>query len=188
MPICQKCLVEKDASAFHKDKSCKRGLRYMCKDCYLHYQREWRRNNSEKSKEYVKRRIAKNPEKHRLKHKKWVAQTPEKQRLYKRNYIINNPEKHKISTRENHLRKYGITIEKHNEILLSQNGKCAICGTDYFDGKGGFCVDHNHDTGLVRGILCHHCNLILGHCRDNLSILTSAFDYLSKHKTKGESS
>jgi len=65
-------------------------------------------------------------------------------------------------------RRYGITLEKYNELLKKQNGGCAICGAK--PKTRSLNVDHNHITKQVRGLLCHLCNRALGQLkadRDN---------------------
>ena len=87
---------------------------------------------------------------------------------------------------ERHLRKsllkrrYGITIEEADALLEQQHGRCAICGVAEGDSRGfRLHIDHNHATGVVRGILCHLCNSGLGHFRDNPEFLTKAIAYLA---------
>lgn len=75
---------------------------------------------------------------------------------------------------------YGLTVEDYDAILSSQDNKCAICKSDTPYGKGRFHVDHNHETGEIRGLLCHYCNLALGNFKDNVSNLLSAIAYLNK--------
>ena len=79
-------------------------------------------------------------------------------------------------------RYYGITFNDYLEILEAQNGRCAICGTDTPNGKGVFHVDHCHSFGQVRGLLCHSCNVGLGHFKDQESLLLKAALYLHKHR------
>jgi len=75
-------------------------------------------------------------------------------------------------------KRYGIDLETAEIMLLSQGGRCAICGTED-PGRGtGFSVDHCHKTKFVRGMLCHNCNVGLGHFRDNVSFLNNAINYL----------
>lgn len=59
--------------------------------------------------------------------------------------------------------KYGITKEDYNKLFKEQNGKCAICGKHQIDLNVRLCVDHNHLTGAIRGLLCMKCNYSLGH-------------------------
>src|SRR4051812_3598070 len=73
-------------------------------------------------------------------------------------------------------KKYGFGIETYESLLAVLGGVCAICGGQ--STKGRLHVDHNHKTGLIRGLLCRHCNAMLGFARDNSSILESATKYL----------
>ena len=83
-------------------------------------------------------------------------------------------------------KKFGIGEEDYQILFDKQDGKCAICGSDSprgrKNGKGGevknFFVDHCHETGKVRGLLCNHCNRGLGLLGDNLLTLKSAVSYL----------
>jgi len=81
--------------------------------------------------------------------------------------------------------KYGITLEQKNEMLESQGSVCAICGISNptnREGRGsGWRLDHCHDTGKVRGVLCHNCNIGLGHFRDDPEVMQRAIAYLSLH-------
>ena len=89
----------------------------------------------------------------------------------------------KVKDKDSKLRrKYGISHNDYLEILEAQNGRCAICGTDVPGGKGAFHVDHCHTSKKIRGLLCHHCNVGLGHFKDNISTLASAILYLSEHQ------
>lgn len=73
---------------------------------------------------------------------------------------------------------YGMSLEDYNRMLRQQDGGCAICKTDIPGGKGRFAVDHCHETGLIRGLLCNRCNIGLGHFRDDITHLEKAIIYL----------
>ena len=75
-------------------------------------------------------------------------------------------------------RHYGITAAEFDIMLANQGGCCAICGTTNPGGKGAFHVDHCHETGTVRGLLCQQCNMGLGHFQDNTQSLAIAIYYL----------
>ena len=68
-------------------------------------------------------------------------------------------------------------LDEYDFILEKQEGKCAICGAS--DNFGRYlCVDHSHETGKIRGLLCNPCNQALGLLKDNVGILNNAIDYL----------
>jgi len=73
-------------------------------------------------------------------------------------------------------RDKGITVREYQRLLHWQKGVCAICGdVDY----RGLCIDHDHKTDKVRGLLCTRCNLMLGYSRDDPTILTGGVIYLA---------
>ena len=90
-------------------------------------------------------------------------------------YYRNNKEKSKAY---NLNRWYGITMEEYDEIYILQGGRCAICGIHQSELKKSLSVDHCHDTGEVRGLLCGTCNLSLGGFGDNVDVLRNALKYL----------
>lgn len=73
---------------------------------------------------------------------------------------------------------YGLTPDQYDELLASQEGRCAICRTETPGGKGGWHVDHDHATGKVRGLLCDNCNNGLGRFADDPIRIQRAIDYL----------
>ena len=85
-----------------------------------------------------------------------------------------NPE----SNRQTNLKRYGLTVEQEKLLLSVQNNKCAICSEMFIKTP---CVDHNHKTGRVRGLLCGHCNRMLGCARENQNILQSGIEYLRRN-------
>jgi hypothetical protein len=83
--------------------------------------------------------------------------------------------------RKNHLWKaYRMTVMEYDEMLEKQDGVCAICGGK---NSGGLrlCVDHDHDTDHIRGLLCMSCNTALGLLKDDPELLTSASRYLCRN-------
>jgi len=73
---------------------------------------------------------------------------------------------------------YGIDEDDWNDLYLSQNGCCAICGIHESKLGVRFHVDHDHETGVVRGLLCLKCNSGLGYFLDNVDFLRNAIGYL----------
>ncbi len=104
-------------------------------------------------------------------------------------YYKENPEKtNKNNAKKNLKRKYGITPEDKENMLKKQNYKCSICGKEIFlfgeskkDMEKIACVDHDHATGEVRGLLCNNCNKGLGNFKDNQEYLSNAISYLKEH-------
>lgn len=104
-------------------------------------------------------------------------------------YKEKNREVVKVRQRNQHLEmKYGITSEEYDKMLEAQGGCCAVCGTDKPTGEGSFqrhlknmAVDHCHETGRVRGLLCNKCNRGIGLLRDDPELLRKAADYLEVH-------
>jgi Recombination endonuclease VII len=80
---------------------------------------------------------------------------------------------------------YGISYEEYQDMLQSQNGKCAICGTTNPGKTGGgsaFHVDHSKITKKVRALLCTRCNQGIGFFLENPDVLREAANYLEKHR------
>lgn len=85
--------------------------------------------------------------------------------------------------REQHLKvSYGITQEQYNDMLEVQEFACAICGHKDTMWKINLCVDHDHSTGKVRGLLCDPCNTAIGHLKDDPEIISKALAYVRYHK------
>lgn len=73
-------------------------------------------------------------------------------------------------------RQYGITRQQYEDMLAAQNNRCAICKTEA-NGRAWH-VDHCHETGKVRGVLCDNCNRGLGHFKDSHAAILRAVEYL----------
>ena len=93
-------------------------------------------------------------------------------------------EKYRQQVRHNsYMRLYGISLEDYNKKLEAQSFVCKICHCpETYIGLGGnvktLAVDHCHDTGEVRGLLCDRCNHILGRAKDSATLLENAAKYL----------
>lgn len=84
--------------------------------------------------------------------------------------------------------QHGITVADYHRMFEAQDGKCAICSQPETEKRQGFpkdlSIDHCHDSGEVRGLLCSACNKALGGFKDNPTNLWNAFDYLVNRKPK----
>ncbi len=74
---------------------------------------------------------------------------------------------------------YGMTMAEYSDMLRAQGGTCAICGSlEPGHSRQRMHVDHDHQTGMIRGLLCNTCNRVLGLMCDNPVNLRAAADYL----------
>ena len=153
---CTKCDLHLDPSMFTINRARKNGLNVWCKYCMAAYRVAHREQNVVYQREYRQ----KNPELLRA----------------------NSKQKYLTSGRNWGLQKrYGITEEIYSQMLSNQSGCCAICrSSDPGKRRKFFCVDHNHVTNLVRGLLCVECNTALGKFKDNPIILREAALYLER--------
>lgn len=146
--VCPACKENKPVSEFNKKTKQRNGLCPYCRDCI-------------KMKYHEKIRI--DPD--------YFNRRQNERRKEDPDYRISAYQRNKE-------RKYGISQEKFDKILKSQKGKCAICGIHQRDLKRKLAIDHNHDTGVVRGLLCHKCNFLLGYANEDLDVLQNSINYL----------
>lgn len=82
----------------------------------------------------------------------------------------------KARRKSNYKKRYGITVEQYDQLFEYQGGRCAICNKTSTKKLN---VDHDHNTGEIRGLLCGNCNKALGLFDDAIEALQAAIDYLS---------
>jgi hypothetical protein len=164
-------------------------------------------------KEYLKKYRLKNKEKikeqmrlYRLKHKEQIKEY-EKQRYLKKykikrqEYYLKNKKKINKRNKEYYLKnqflilkqakeynlkkKYGLTTKQYEDMIKNQNYECNICSKKFNNKINSLkaCVDHDHETGKIRSILCNSCNGALGFIKENIIFISNMKDYLYKHKT-----
>jgi hypothetical protein len=123
------------------------------------YKRKWRKKNPNVDKAISRRRY--------LRKREEVIEKGKK-------YYKENKRKTKNDTL---LRKYGISIEDYEQMVAVQGGLCAICGTS----AERLVVDHCHESGNIRSLLCNRCNLGIGLFEDNEDILILAAKYIKRY-------
>jgi len=74
--------------------------------------------------------------------------------------------------------KYSLPTGWFEETLEAQGYACAICGSPDWGARGVPCIDHDHQTGKPRALLCHHCNIGIGMFSDSPELLLEAVAYL----------
>lgn len=90
-----------------------------------------------------------------------------------------NPGRHSANSRRSALlRDFALTPEDYAALLIEQGGVCAICSAP--PGTRSLCVDHDHTTGAIRGLLCGPCNRGIGLLRDDPAVLRAAIGYLTR--------
>ena len=156
-------------------------------------QREFNRNYIEKLKkdpEKYQKYLEKEKERSRRKREK-IKKNPEKKQKYnnyQKNYANKNKEKIKnypsrsseTWKKRNLARRYNLSLEEYEEIVSLQKQKCLLCEIE----TEKLAVDHCHQTGKVRGLLCHNCNTSICLLKEDIKTLFKIIEYLQKHKEK----
>lgn len=95
--------------------------------------------------------------------------------------------RNRLNSRNYNIKKYGISVEDFHRMMDEQKGQCLICSSEFCasaemaDIFKVACIDHCHESGKVRGLLCRPCNSGLGHFKDNPLLLELAAGYLRNH-------
>ena len=124
---------------------------------------KWERYRLKNLEEYRerKREYAKSPEqrKKRAEYQAiWREKNREKHNEQAKKSHQKNKHKHVDKVKNYHLiSKYGVTLDEKNKMIEEQKGKCKICGEEFKNSRSTH-LDHCHNTGAIRGILCHVCN------------------------------
>jgi hypothetical protein len=163
--VCSKCGTEQEIALFNRDRSKASGYRSWCKTC----------DNINNKVQYNK-----DPQARRDKRKEYYYENREDEIQRRGEFRKNNVDMHRG---HKYRQLYGITLEKFEEMRVTQNCSCAICGKHESQNKNKkLFVDHDHITGKVRELLCHGCNTGIGLLQDDVDLLQKALDYLIKHK------
>lgn len=165
MKTCKKCGVEKPLEEFYRAAGMRDGYRNDCKGCNL----------AAKHARYIA-----DPATEIARVKRWQQENADRLNAYRR--TRREEPAVKRAERAGHLkRKYGITIERYDELLASQGGRCAICRREPRPDIS-LHLDHDHETGKLRGILCFRCNNSLGDLDDDPTLLRAALRYLESYQ------
>lgn len=153
-------------------KLCSKGLhRYegrRCKKCAAKRTKLWRQQNLEKDRATKKAYRENNRERFKELQKDWEAAHKDERRRSRRNTWLK--------------KEYGITVDKYDQMFEDQNGRCAICGKHRKEFKKDLAVDHNHNTGRVRQLLCQFCNTAYGFLCESEKLIMALLEYHRKWK------
>lgn len=142
------------------------------------------KDRSEYNREYNKRKWAENKEQDSARHAEWRKANREKRNAYARVWWAEakakDPDKYfQMGRRARLKRRYGISLEDYEQLLVKQGGHCALCDrTPDLERNGCFHVDHCHETNKVRGLLCEKHNHALGKLGDNEASILKLLAYL----------
>ena len=158
------------------------------------YSRRWRLKNPERSREIIREWRLKNPDKVKATDKRWRNNHPDKTKAADKKWKSNHSDKVKEIAatyhrkhrehilqhkRDGRFKKYGLTENAFYALLAGQGGACAICGTSTWGGQHGVpIIDHDHESGDIRGLLCNTCNLAAGLLGDNPEKVQLLLTYL----------
>ena len=161
---CKVCHQVKPLEEFYAAPGMRDGHRNDCKSCNLAATRA---------------RVARDPGANRARVREWQVANRERVNAASRERR-KRPEA-KRAQRDGYLRrKYGITIKEYDEMFRAQNGVCGICGREPHP-TISLHVDHDHETGKVRGLTCFRCNQALGAFGEDPTFLRAAAAYLDRH-------
>ena len=166
MKRCTKCGIDKPLTEFYAAKGTRDGLRGDCKACF-------RSRAKARYPEVRDQAIARA--------RKWREDNIERFRENQRR-MRSTPEGRERQRRYHLLSTFGLTLEEYDEMLAAQGGVCQLCGRPPTEGIS-LHIDHNHETGDIRGLLCFRCNNALGDFDDSPERLMSAVAYLLSYET-----
>lgn len=153
--VCKTCQTSKPFAEFNRRSASRDGLARVCKEC-----------DADRKKQDILQYPEKHREKRRQRHERNLEQN-----------ILNE----RLGTFR---RKYGVSRELYDELFDQQQGRCAICQMEALSRhgpKGTLRIDHNHETGAIRALLCNCCNTALGMFHDDIALVRIAVDYLRRY-------
>lgn len=188
-------LWKRNYLAKHPDrrKESTRKYRQSHAEAALKKNREYRSRDPEKWKQYKRDYVAAHPTETR---DSWRRRS-EKTKAYSVKYRATHPEKIRAQYQRAKaepgfknkrveirlMANYGLTLAGRDAMFAAQGKCCAVCRSPENIVKKWH-IDHDHLSGMVRGILCHNCNVGLGHFRDDAKLLSAAIDYLEKQRAE----
>jgi Recombination endonuclease VII len=164
---CRKCGELKPLTAFYKEQGCRDGYRNDCKACFAARSKQWYLRN----RSHVIARV-----------KTWQQTNPERVKATRK---AAQPRRRPIDRDARLRRVFGLSSDQYAAMLEDQGGGCALCGRTPPPGRS-LHVDHDHETGVVRGLLCFRCNAGIGQFREDKLRLADAIVYLARGRHRLE--
>lgn len=173
---CTRCKTPKLINDFHVASKGKDGRQSWCRECSSVHHALQRNANLEE--ERIKERFWE---------RRWRKENPEKAKEKDRRRRLANPN---LDREKDLKRHFGITLQQYDEMFLAQDGVCAICKhpesvryNKNSDKIKRLAVDHCHETGKIRGLLCTRCNPAVGYMQNDPFRAQSLFGYILHHST-----
>ena len=164
--VCAKCHKEKSLDEFQADSRYRCGVHSQCKECRKEYQKWWNARNTKKNTEDQFRKQKRCPRCGEVKPPWEFASCPSKKSGLSsrcKSCRLKSEKRSKRQMLKDRLKTlYQMTTLEYDKLLIKQDRKCAICGIV----MNKPCVDHNHSTGKIRGLLCVWCNTRLSALED----------------------
>jgi hypothetical protein len=160
---CKHCNETRALEDFYVDRAARDGRRTECKACTSARRRKW----YEANRQFEIDRVT-----------EWRKANPEHFSDWQRTYR-NRPERKRAMRDLYYRRTYGLTADEIDAMLAAQDGGCAICGR-LPTRLASLHLDHDHETGEVRGLLCIDCNQGIGKFHEDAARLRAAADYLER--------
>lgn len=141
----------------------RKAYRESHKDEIRAYNKQWEADNRQHRNAYQRNRLRQDPQPNRDRVRKWIADNPTK---FREGQLMRN---------------FGLTVAQYQAMWSAQGGLCKSCKIEMLDHgqkRNSVAIDHCHNSGIVRGLLCSHCNKGIGHFDDDPAKLRAAADYL----------
>lgn len=174
MKRCCTCGETKPLGAFPRARNRPDGLYPSCRDCKNALNRAWRERNRDSENQRQRDRWKYLP-----------AEEKERFKARMRERYVSLAEEYNLASRYGHLRReYGLTPQQYDELLEQQTGVCAVCECpetklDHRTKRPRqLAVDHCHETGQIRGLLCQDCNQALGKLGESVERVKRLLHYL----------
>lgn len=160
--ICTRCKEKKEnTTEFFRLRKDRGTLQTICRNCEAKRSAEW---------------MKKNP------FRDYSDEQKQKRYEYAARWREKNKDKIKQYSRKSDLkRRFELSLEDYNKMLEEQDGGCIICGKTKEENKQNLSVDHDHESGKIRGLLCDTCNRGLGYFKDDPELIINAAKYLKKN-------
>ncbi len=164
---CGMCGAERVLDQFSRCSASPDGRQGYCKPCAATKRKKWMEDHPDAAGRYVERDRERYGEEPEFREKKMTRAGQ---------YRKKHPEVAKRSNAKWRERMYGLTVEDYDRMVAERKGRCDCCGRK----PRKLVVDHDHKTGIVRGLLCQGCNPAIGKLGDDVAGLQRAIDYLQR--------